>query len=111
MAQKRQGGGASGSRKGAQSLWERAGARAGDGAGALFASLDAQDALDGQSMQDGQTAQTTRATTRGHAREQAALSLERLAAVIRAGVWSAELAALVAAADDLLDARNDGAGQ
>ena len=108
MARKQQGGGASGARKGSQSLWERAGARAGDGAGALFASLDAQDALDGQDMRDGQTAQTTRVTTRGHTREQAALSLERLAAAIRAGVWSAELAALVAAADDILDERSDG---
>lgn len=111
MAQKRQSGSAAGSRKVSQSLWERAGARAGDGAGALFASLDAQDALDGQDMRDGQTTQTTHSTTRVHAREQAARSLERLAALIRAGAWNAALAALVAAADDILDERSDGAGQ
>ena len=105
MAQKRQGGGAAGSRKSAQSLWERAGARAGDGAGALFASLDAQNALDGQDMRDEQTSQTAHATARVHAHEQAAQSLERLAALIRAGVWNAALAELVAAADDLLEER------
>lgn len=117
MTRKRQSMGASGARKAAQSMWERAGAQAGDGAGALFASLDAQDAQDAHDPQDAQPSQPTQATqsTRTsaapHPREQAARSLERLAEIIRAGVWSAELAALVAAADDLLEARERGDGR
>lgn len=118
MTRKRQHGGASGAQKAAQSMWERAGAQAGDGAGALFARLDAQDAQDThnpqdihgpQDTRDGQTPPTARASAPGHPRERAAHSLERLAELIRAGVWSAELAALVAATDDLLERRERGA--
>lgn len=105
MTRKRQNLGATGARKAAQSMWERAGAQAGDGAGALFASLDAQDTLDTHDLREGPTPQTARVGAAGHPREQAARSLERLAEAIRAGVWSAELAALVAAADDLLEER------
>ncbi|HEX8732518.1 MAG TPA: hypothetical protein VF725_10730 [Ktedonobacterales bacterium] len=108
MTRKRQHGGATGAHKAAQSMWERAGAQAGDGAGALFASLDAQDGLDTHDVRDGQIPQPVRTSTPGHPRERAALSLERLAELIRAGVWSAELAELVAAADDLLEQRERG---
>jgi hypothetical protein len=100
MARLRQSGGASGVRKVPQSLWERAGERAGDGAGALFARLDAQDAQDALDAQE-QTA-VAADQTRGQARTQAALTLERLAGQIRAGAWSAEIAALVAAAHNAL---------
>ena len=92
MARLRQSGGASGVRKVPQSLWERAGERAGNGAGALFARLDAQDA------QDALDAQAQTAVAADQTRAQAALTLERLAAQIRAGAWSAEIAALVMAA-------------
>jgi hypothetical protein len=64
-----------------RSLFRRAGAHTGNGAGALFARLDALD--------DGATAQ----------REVAAALLARLAERVRAGAWSAELAALVAQAE------------
>ena len=93
MAHRRQSGGASGVRKVPRSLWEQAGARAGDGAGALFARLDAQDAQD---------AQEARALAMGQTQDEAARTLERLAAEIRAGAWSAEIAALVATARGLL---------
>lgn len=96
MAHGRQSGGASGSRKVPRSLWERAGARVGDGAGALFARLDAQDAQD---------AQDVRTEAAGQTREHAALALERLAAEVRAGAWSAEIAALATSALELLDER------
>jgi hypothetical protein len=89
MARLRQSGGASGVRKVSHSLWERAGARAGNGAGALFASLDAQDAQEQAGAAGAGPTQP---------REQAALTLEHLAAQIRAGAWSVEIAALVAAA-------------
>lgn len=86
MARLRQKGAASGGPQPPQTLWERAGARTSKGAEALFDRLDAQNA---QSARD--TAQ-------------AALALERLAAQIRAGVWSAEIEAAVAAAHAALDA-------
>jgi DNA-binding GntR family transcriptional regulator len=103
MARLRQSGGASGVRKVPQSLWERAGERAGNGAGALFARLDAQDAQDAQDALDAleQTA-VAADQTRDQTRAQAALTLERLAAQIRAGAWSAEIAALVTAAHNAL---------
>lgn len=91
MARQRQGQGAS------RSLWERAGARAGDGAGALFARLDAQDALDAQETREASAAQDSQA------RERAAATLERLAALVRAGEWSDEIATLVARAGRLSD--------
>ena len=93
MAHGRQSGGASGVRKVPRSLWEQAGARVGDGAGALFARLDAQDTHDAQ------------AATESQSREDAALALERLAAEIRAGIWSAEHAALAAETLRLLGER------
>jgi hypothetical protein len=103
MARLRQSGGASGVRKVPHSLWERAGERAGDGAGALFARLDAQDAQDAQDALNAQEQTAVAADqTRDQARTQAALTLERLAAQIRAGAWSAEIAALVAAAHNAL---------
>ena len=95
MARQRQG------QNGSRSLWARAGERAGDGAGALFASLDAQDALDALDPQDApaapaaQDAGETRAAQGLQAREQGAATLDRLAARIRAGAWSEEIAALV----------------
>jgi hypothetical protein len=92
MARQRQGQGAS------RSLWERAGARAGDGAGALFARLDAQDAIDARDTRE------TRAAQDLQARERVAATFERLAARIRAGEWSDELAALAAHAARLSDA-------
>ncbi len=92
MARQRQG------QSGARSLWARAGERAGDGAGALFARLDAQDALDTQELTHTQTAQDLQA------REQAAATLERLAARIRSGAWSDDIAALVARAESLNNA-------
>lgn len=100
MARIRQSGGASGVRKAPRSLWERAGARAGNGAGALFARLDAQDA------QDAQRAATPDAH-QAQAREQGARTLERLAAAMRAGAWNAELAALVARAESALQSLPD----
>ncbi len=86
MARQRQG------RSGPRSLWARAGERAGDGAGALFARLDAQDTSQAQLAQD---------LLDGQSRERAAATLERLAAHVRAGAWSDEIAALVARAEDL----------
>ncbi|HEY8324675.1 MAG: hypothetical protein ACHQ1E_05170 [Ktedonobacterales bacterium] len=80
MARLRQKGAASGGTQPPQTLWERAGARTGKGAEALFDRLDAQNT------------QNARDTA------QAALALERLAAQIRAGAWGAEIAAAVAAA-------------
>jgi hypothetical protein len=113
MARLRQSGGASGVRKVPHSLWERAGARAGDGAGALFASLDAQDAQDalsaGAAPLDGASRQASQSAQSAQAREQGALALERVAAQIRAGAWSAAIAALVASAGALLDAPPDSA--
>jgi hypothetical protein len=85
MARLRQKGAASGGPQAPQTLWERAGARTGKGAEALFDRLDAQNA---QSVRDA---------------AQAALTLERLAAQIRAGAWSAEIAEAVAAARAALD--------
>ncbi len=96
MARLRQSPGASGVRKVPHSLWERAGARTGNGAGALFARLDAQDAQDAQNA--------TIAARPGPDLEQAARTLERLAARVREGEWSAEVSALVIAANRLLDA-------
>lgn len=90
MARQRQG------QSGARSLWARAGERAGDGAGALFARLDAQDALDAQELTQAHTAQDLQTL---QAREQAAATLERLAARIRSGAWSADIAALAARAE------------
>ena len=95
MAHIRHRGGASGVRKVPRSLWERAGAQAGDGAGALFASLDAQDAAE--------AAEALQAAGTSQAHEQGALALERLATAIRSGAWNAEIAALVASANRLLD--------
>lgn len=102
MARLRQSAGASGVRKVPHSLWERAGARAGNGAGALFARLDAQDALDAQ--------EAALAARSGPDHEQAARTLERLAMRVRAGEWSAEVSALVAAADRLLGGPADSQG-
>lgn len=62
-----------------RSLLERAGARAGEGASLLFAKLDAESKHN----------------------ERGAAALERVAARIRAGAWSRELAALVARAEEL----------
>lgn len=62
-----------------RSLLEQAGARAGEGASLLFAKLDAESARN----------------------ERGAATLERLAARVRAGAWSRELAALVGQADEL----------
>lgn len=90
-----------------RSLWERAGARAGDGAGALFASLDAQDALDAQgapAAQDDQAAAAVAPDRDIQARQRAASVLERLAARIRAGAWNDDIAALSARAARLTDA-------
>ncbi len=92
MARQRQG------QSGSRSLWARAGERAGDGAGALFARLDAQDALDSQDMEQ---AQTTQDLPDNQSLERAAATLERLAEQVRAGVWSEEIAALVARAEEL----------
>ena len=100
MARLRQNGAASGARKvpaAPHALWERAGARTGRGADALFDRLDAQNA------QDAQEAQAAAATSAA-AREQAALALEALAAQIRAGAWGNEIAAVVATARAALDA-------
>ena len=91
MAHGRQSGGASGVRKIPRSLWERAGASVGDGAGALFARLDAQDAQD--------------ALAANQTHEDAALALERLAAEVRTGAWSPEIEALASRAQELLDER------
>ena len=104
MARQRQG------QSGSRSLWARAGERAGDGAGALFARLDAQDALDALDARDALDAQDSQGvgepqTSQGfQAREQAAVTLERLAARIRAGAWSEEIAALIERASRLRDA-------
>ena len=104
MARQRQG------QNGPRSLWARAGERAGDGAGALFARLDAQDAqdaldaLNAQGVGESQTPQALqdhRALQAAQAREQAAATLERLAARIRSGAWSDDIAALVARASRL----------
>lgn len=62
-----------------RSLLEQAGARAGEGARLLFAKLDAESARN----------------------ERGAETLERLAAHVRAGAWSRELAALVARAEEM----------
>ena len=62
-----------------RSLMEQAGARAGEGASLLFARLDAESARN----------------------ERGAATLERLAALVRAGAWSRELAALIARAEEL----------
>ena len=102
MARLRQNGAASGARKvpaAPHALWERAGARTGRGADALFDRLDAQNAQDAQEIQEAQAAATS-ATTR----EQAALALEALAARVRAGAWGNEIAAVVATARAALDA-------
>jgi predicted kinase len=99
MARLRQNGAASGARKvpaAPHALWERAGARTGRGADALFDRLDAQNAQDAQEAQA--------AATSAAAREQAALALETLATRIRAGAWSDEIAAAVATARAALDA-------
>jgi hypothetical protein len=87
-------------RRGAlRSLWARAGERAGDGAGALFARLDAKDAQDAQGIQGIQGAPVTQAAASvEQTRAEAAATFERLAARIRAGAWSSELAALAARA-------------
>ncbi len=92
MARQRQG------QSNSRSLWARAGERTGDGAGALFARLDAQDALEAQTAERPQMDQDLRD---GQARERAAAALERLAASIRAGAWSDEIAALAARAERL----------
>lgn len=89
-------------RRGAlRSLWARAGERAGDGAGALFARLDAKDAQDAQGIEGIQSIQGAPAPQAAASAEQAraaAATFERLAARIRAGAWSGELAALAARA-------------
>ena len=93
-----------------RSLWERAGASAGDGASALFARLDAQDALDGRPDTQEATALSPEQPSQdvqrdvqwdvqwdvqaAPTREAAAAALEHLAARIRAGAWSDEIAAL-----------------
>lgn len=100
MARIRQNGGASGVRKVSQSMWERAGERAGDGAGALFARLDAQDAQDALDTQELARINATKAR---ETHEAEAETLERLAAHIRAGGWTPAIAALVANAASLLD--------
>lgn len=108
MAHIRQRGASSGVRKAPRSLWERAGAQAGDGAGALFARLDAQAAQDAQDTDDTAVAQPeaplARVAALRPAHEQGAQALERVAAEIRAGVWNAAVAALVADALDALEA-------
>lgn len=68
-----------------RSLLERAGAQAGEGASLLFAKLDAESARN----------------------ERGAATLERLAARLRAGAWSRELASLVARAEELERAMTD----
>jgi hypothetical protein len=82
-----------------RSLWKRAGERAGDGAGALFARLDAQDAQDSRNAQD--TREAAPAMRDTQERERAAAALDRLAARVRAGAWSAEIASLAARAAQL----------
>lgn len=62
-----------------RSLLEQAGVRAGEGARLLFAKLDAE----------------------GARNERGAATLERLAARVRAGAWSRELATLIARAEEL----------
>ncbi len=84
-------------------MWERAGARAGDGAGALFASLDAQDAQDTQNPIAATTAHMRAAAAVNQAHERGAQALEWVAAQIRAGAWNSAIAALVAEASNLLD--------
>lgn len=82
-----------------RSLWKRAGERAGDGAGALFAQLDAQDAraaLDVYAQQDYQDHQEIQERA---ARAQGAVALERLAERIRAGHWNEEIAEIVRRAE------------
>jgi hypothetical protein len=79
-----------------RSLWKRAGERAGDGAGALFAQLDAQDArneLDAHGQQDHQGHQQIQERVRG------AAALVRLAERIRAGQWNDEIAEIVRRAE------------
>ncbi|HEX8997850.1 MAG TPA: hypothetical protein VF812_17610 [Ktedonobacterales bacterium] len=100
MAHLRQSGASSGVRKAPRSLWERAGAQAGNGAGALFARLDAQSALPDESV--------AHVSAVSEARAQGALTLERVAAEIRAGAWNTALAALVADATDALATLPDG---
>jgi hypothetical protein len=95
MARQRQGHG------GSRSLWARAGERVGNGAGALFAQLDAQDARDAQDALSAQDARGAQDARELQAREQGALTLERLAARIRGGVWNGDIAALVARAERL----------
>lgn len=105
MAHIRQRGASSGVRKAPRSLWERAGAQAGDGAGALFARLDAQAAQDTDDTAVAQPeAPLARVAALRPAHEQGAQALERVAAEIRAGVWNAAVAALVADALDALEA-------
>jgi hypothetical protein len=106
MARLRQNGAASGARKvpaAPHALWERAGARTGRGADALFERLDAQNAQDAQDAQ--REAQEAQAAAASHAaaREQAALALETLAARIRAGAWGDEIATAAAAVRAALD--------
>jgi hypothetical protein len=103
MARLRHNNGASGIRKAPESMWERAGARAGDGAGALFASLDAQDAQDTQNPIAATTAHMRAAAAVNQAHERGAQALEWVAAQIRAGAWNSAIAALVAEASNLLD--------
>lgn len=95
MARLRQKGAASGGPQPPQTLWERAGARTGKGAEALFDRLDAQNAQNAQEV--------IAANAAAVSREQAALALERLAAQIRTGAWSAEIEAVVTAARAALD--------
>lgn len=103
MARFRHNNGASGIRQAPQSMWERAGARAGDGAGALFASLDAQDAQEAQNPLASMAAHQRAAAAVNQAHEQGAQALEQVAALIRAGAWSSAIASLVAEATSLLD--------
>lgn len=103
MSRLRQNNGASGVRKAPHSMWERAGARAGDGAGALFASLDAQDAQEAQNPLAATMAHQRAAAAVNQAHEQGAQALEQVAAQIRAGAWNSAIAALVADATNFLD--------
>lgn len=88
-----------------RSLWKRAGERAGDGAGALFARLDAQDARNAlaaqerQGDQDDQGIQDVQERQYAVARAQGAAALERLATRIRAGFWNAEIAEIARQAE------------
>jgi hypothetical protein len=82
-----------------RSLWKRAGERAGDGAGALFAQLDAQDARASIDAQGQQVPQDYHQIQERAARAGGAAALVRLAERIRAGHWNDEIAEIVRRAE------------